>query len=196
MHKVAKTIIILLFAIVTGCSSRPTAPWRTQSENSIAKLVVPFHAQNTPVWCWAATIAMVVDYVHGYSIDDCQVLSEYDKTMGGLGRCCIYPAECFRAGSTLEMTIILREIYNVHSTPFLRPLSFGELRANIDRRRPMIAALQKPSGWGHVVVIAGYSYDGGVYVLDPIFKPYWVHYNVLVANWGYGIWTQTITIGT
>jgi hypothetical protein len=157
------------------------------------ELEVPFHRQNTMVWCWAAAIAMVGGYATNTNAEDCQVLAAYDRLLNGPGACCQVPGKCLRAGGTQEMATILANIYHLRGYHHVRALSFRELKNEIDRGRPMIAALQTGFS-GHVVVISGYEDPDVVVVLDPMSGRHEVTYSQLRANFQTGYWTETFTI--
>lgn len=157
------------------------------------ELKVPFHQQHTQVWCWAATIAMVGEYMTGQKAEDCEVLSAYDRALGGSGICCQNPQPCNRTGQVQEMKNIMGNLYKLSGYHHLRPLSFDELKKEIDNERPMIAALQTNFS-GHVIVIIGYSSPNKVIVLDPISGRHEVSYQQIIANFQTGYWSQTLTV--
>lgn len=164
------------------------------SNASYAKeLNVPFHGQHTLVWCWAATIAMVGEYMTGQKAEDCDVLSAYDRALGGQGLCCSNPQHCNRTGQVAEMKNILGNLYGISGYHYVRPLTYSELRNEIDNNRPMIAALQTNFS-GHVIVIIGYSSPDKVIVLDPMSGRHEVSYQQIKANFQTGYWSQTLTV--
>jgi hypothetical protein len=154
------------------------------------RLSVQLKRQHTPVWCWAAVIAMVVDYTQRFSLQDCEVLTEYDRSLGGPGLCCSAPATCLRGGLLDEMKAILSQIFGVHGIHELSPVSFRKVQTEIDAGRPLVAALRKGDA-GHVVVIAGYKDERRLVVLDPMHGTNVVSYDELVASWRNGVWTDT-----
>jgi hypothetical protein len=177
----------VLFAILFLAFSSPR-PARAE------ELDVQFHAQNTIVWCWAAAIAMVGDYVTGNTAEDCQVLAAYDRMLNGPGLCCQYPAPCTRTGGSQEIAVILGNIFGLTGRHFPRPLSYAELKDQIDANQPMIAALSTGFS-GHAVVITGYEDPNLVIVLDPMSGRQVVPYPQLRASWQHGFWSETFTVG-
>ena len=164
------------------------------STSLIAKEInVPFHAQHTPVWCWAATIAMVSEYVTGNPADDCDVLSAYDRALNGAGQCCNYPQSCLRTGGIHEMKNIMGRLYGMSGYHHVRPLSYSELKREIDNDRPFIAALRTQQS-GHVVVVTGYSSPNNVILLDPLSGRHVTPYSTLIANFQLGYWMETLTV--
>jgi Papain-like cysteine protease AvrRpt2 len=157
-------------------------------------LDIGLRRQHTPVWCWGATIAMAVEYLKNFDVQDCEVLAEYDMRFGGRGLCCLNALECLRTGGLGEMGGILGSIFAIHGRS-AGPLAFSDVVEQIDDGRPLIAGLRKPGG-GHVVVIAGYRKPDQVLVLDPIHGKVWAAYGTLVANWQYGIWTDSLVFST
>lgn len=159
------------------------------------ELPMKFHQQNTLVWCWAATIAMVVEYTKQFDLEDCAVLSEYDMQLGGWGLCCMQDISCNRTGETWEMEDILEKIFKIQCSYRRSAIPYHEIVDEIDAQRPLIAGLRKLGG-GHVVVISGYQYPSNVIVLDPLNGREIIPYATLKANWRYGIWSDTFTFST
>jgi hypothetical protein len=157
-------------------------------------LEIGLRHQHSQVWCWAATIAMVVEYLKSFNVEDCEVLAEYDMRLGGRGLCCLGANECARTGGLAEMGSLFSNVFGIHGQ-IKGPLPFGDIVEEIDHDRPLIAVLQRPGG-GHVVVLAGYREAGSVLVLDPIYGRSWASYGSLKANWQYGIWTNTFVFST
>lgn len=185
-------VIFRYFAIVSTLLAT-SLPILTEAEAS-KDLEMDLRRQHSQVSCWAATIAMVVEYLKSFNVEDCEVLAEYDMRLGGRGLCCSGANECMRTGGLGEMGILFSKIFAIHGQ-VKGPLSFGDIVEEIDHDRPLIAALQRPGG-GHVVVLAGYREADSVLVLDPIYGRAWASYDSLKANWQYGIWTNTIVFST
>lgn len=147
-------------------------------------LNVRFHRQNTMVWCWAASIAMVAEYMTGRSIEDCEVLSRYDAALGGRGACCQGDPRCVRGSRPDEIGPILSNIFGLRGSVLQRSLAWSEIVANIDSGRPVIAWVWNSMSSAHVVVISGYDDYGNVIVLDPLRGPLTVPYRGFATNWG------------
>lgn len=179
--KLARTVVALivlgLSAVGSFSGSGAAQPARER------ELPMVFHRQNTLVWCWAATIAMVVDYTQRFGLEDCQALAEYDMRLGGPGLCCTPAfATCTRTGGIGEMENILGTIFGVRGGFFPQAPSFPEIVAQIEAGKPLIAALMK-DGSGHVVVVSGYTTGDGVIILDPMVGRAVVPYPVLRTSW-------------
>lgn len=157
------------------------------------ELDVSFRRQHTLVWCWAATIAMVGAYVTGKGAEDCEVLSAYDRLLGGRGGCCEFPQRCARTGSSQEMKTILSRIFGLSGYHYPRALTYAELQREIDRGKPFIAAIRNGFS-GHVVVVSGYETPDRVIVLDPMSGRHVVRYGQLRQNFRLGSWTETLTV--
>lgn len=179
-----RTLLVILFLSVVFIGS----PKAYSSE-----LNINFHPQNTLVWCWAATIAMVVEYVTGNSIEDCEILNIYDSSRGGPGTCCRGDYRCIRTGQPNEMGHILGDLFGIHGRYISRPPSFDEIKLSIDNKHPLIATLQT-SGSGHVVVISGYELPDQVIVLDPMNGKHIVNYQTIISNFRYGNWVGSFLI--
>ena len=157
------------------------------------ELDVTFRRQHTQVWCWAATIAMVGAYVTGRGAEDCEVLSGYDRLLGGPGSCCQFPQRCARTGSSQEMKTILSRIFGLSGSHYSRALTYAELRREIDGNRPFIAAIRNGFS-GHVVVVSGYEAPDRVILLDPMSGRHVVPYGQVRQNFQLGSWTETLTV--
>jgi Papain-like cysteine protease AvrRpt2 len=157
------------------------------------ELDVSFRRQHTLVWCWAATIAMVGAYVTGRGAEDCEVLSAYDQLLGGPGSCCQSPQRCARTGSSREMKTILSRIFGLSGYHYPRPLTYAELKREIDRDKPFIAAIRNGFS-GHVVVVSGYETPDHVILLDPMSGRHVVRYGQLRQNFQLGSWSETLTV--
>jgi hypothetical protein len=157
------------------------------------ELEVSFRRQHTLVWCWAATIAMVGAYVTGRGAEDCEVLSAYDRLLGGPGGCCQSPQRCSRTGSSQEMKTILSRIFGLSGYHYPRPLTYAEVKREIDRDKPFIAAIRNGFS-GHVVVVSGYETPDRVILLDPMSGRHVVRYGQLRRNFQLGSWTETLTV--
>lgn len=143
-----------------------------------------YHRQHTQVWCWAASIAMVVEYIKGERIEDCEVLSLYDRQFGGPGRCCQGDTRCVRGSMPGEIGPILGNIFGVRGQVLNRGLSWQEVVANIDNDRPIIAWVWNSPTSAHVVVIVGYRDPGIIMIFDPLTGPKELPHNAFATNWG------------
>lgn len=161
------------------------APVSGQTDVQAASLPIRSLYQETEVWCWAAVSEMVFRY---YGVP--AVNPDYQcGIVGGLGgQCATNCYSCvFSAGQMSNLVAVMegyprfvsqyngRPSTEIDVTPLFRPLSFNELRAEIDASRPVVAAIS-PSGMStstpeHVSLVVGHQDDGGgdpiIYVNDP-----------------------------
>jgi hypothetical protein len=147
-------------------------------------LDLKFHRQNTQVWCWAASIAMVVEYLKGTPIEDCEVLSLYDRQFNGPGMCCQGDRRCQRGSMPGEIAPILGNIFDVHGRVLERGLSWNEVVANIDDDKPIIAWVWNSPTSAHVVVIVGYARPNTLVVFDPMAGRLNLPFDRGATNWG------------
>lgn len=148
-------------------------------------LGVPHKEQNTLVWCWGASIAMVAEYYTGAPTKDCEALSLYDRSGGGAGLCCISPRLCHRGAYPQEIEFILKRVYRIPTTTQGK-LSWTTVRAQIDRGHPVIAWFWNGPMSAHVVVIVGYDERGRTLVIhDPLYAdPVHVSYDQFASDYG------------
>ena len=155
-------------------------------------LPVPLKLQNTLVWCWAASAAMVIEYETRQPIIDCQVLDAYARAMGRSGGCCQFPARCMRGAIPGEIEqILLGHGINMRSQQFPAPLH--EVQQHLNRGHPLIIWLWRTPNSAHVVTIVGYR-GSALLVHDPMQGAVWVQDQVLRANWLTGVWRDTIFV--
>jgi hypothetical protein len=148
------------------------------------ELRVPFHRQNTQVWCWAASIAMVSQFFTGRPIEDCQVLSLYDQAFGGPGTCCSGDRRCMRGSMPGEIGPILTNIFGLQASTLSRGLSWNEFVMHIDNGKPVIAWFWNSPSSAHVVVLSGYDDSGNVVILDPMAGRLVLPFSGFATNWG------------
>jgi peptidase C39-like protein len=156
------------------CATTPTAPGCEAVPPSSRVLSITPIAQQTEVWCWAATAEMVFRHfnlpsVNGFGNYQCGIVAAY---FGGpcLQNCglCVSPIG--------GMTELNRVIVNygpvarqlglpspiLTSQLLFRALSFAETKSEIDAGRPVVAGITAggfpfPNFSQHVTVIVGYE---------------------------------------
>jgi hypothetical protein len=134
-------------------------------------LAVKHHPQSTPVWCWAASIAMATEFIQDRTVSDCEVATKLDRVSGGGGFCCdsqnrLRKADCFRGGTVPDMTSVMRS-FGLPVVQLNRPLTWDEVRNSIDSGHPIVIALNQLWGGGHAEVIVGYRAPGTLLIDDP-----------------------------
>ncbi|MBI5503650.1 MAG: C39 family peptidase [Deltaproteobacteria bacterium] len=157
-------------------------------------MAIRVRRQRTPVWCWAAAVAMVVEYIQGLSVQDCEVMAEYDMRLGGQGLCCAGARECVRTGFSSEMSLLLRS-FGISSEYRSAPILFSAVRDALDRGQPLIAELTNASG-GHVVVVSGYTLPDQLLIVDPAIGARTMKYDEFVGGTDRLPWTGTHILTT
>ena len=160
--------------------------------------------QEQSEWCWAAVAASVERYFNPAStMQQCDVANKVlpkefpnerlpQSDCGCCCQCCCDPDACNRPA---ELEIALRQVYKWRNT-LKRPLTFDEIRREIDRGRPVGVGITWDSGGGHFVVVRGYrllrSGERQVYVADPLNASGLVDIDEFtLAYYGDGAWTET-----
>lgn len=177
-----------------GSSGSPLTPIPTARV-----LPAAFVAQETEVWCWAATVTEVLNY-HGYPGAQCQIVGI--TTFANSTACCgvdprVGSGPCVRVGSTSEMVNVISYISAGRINPIVvsSPLTFNELRNEIGNGRPVIAYYRN-SFAGHVVVMYGYdTASSEIYIHDPINGQFRVPYSQTFAyapSFGGMVWAGAI----
>ncbi|MGD2067570.1 MAG: C39 family peptidase [Gemmatimonadota bacterium] len=148
-------------------------------------LSVPYRAQQTQVWCWAATSEMVLAY-YDVNIPQCEILSAWMQT-----NCCVVNPVCERTASLQVMQGTLNYFGGLESY-ISGALTFDQVRTEIDAGRPLILAYSN-SFAAHVVVLYGYDpRNASVYVHDPYFGSFNPPYGSSFNYGGTMYWYQTI----
>jgi Papain-like cysteine protease AvrRpt2 len=143
---------------------------------------VPFHAQNTMVWCWVAAAKMVAEYYARQSVpSQCEMLQmQYGVP------CCQYPQQCTRAGSIFEIQALIARFGGRPSG--IAPPADGFVLYDALRRGPIV--MHTRQGAGHFVVATGMRVVpssigplGIVAIHDPFFGRYEVTFPDLMQAW-------------
>lgn len=190
-HKISRIVILLLvlvFAISEACSNgdaSPTEPTGGGGGGSQRILSVPFIAQQTPVWCWAAVSEMIFRY-RGRGATQCQILSGWYR-----GDCCTFPQFCQTTAPIQAIQQTLYAFGGLNSATYPGPISFQNIQSEINSGRPVIVAY-RGSFSGHVVIIYGYDARGNVYIRDPYYGSFVVPYGASFSYGGQLIWSDTI----
>ena len=150
-------------------------------------------------WCWAA-VSMSVDHYFSPSstLSQCLIAREVLRPRA----CCADPDACNTPARLRDALQAIRRPFEVRRGP----LSFDEVRTQIDAQLPVCVRIGWSRGGGHFVVISGYhvSPSGAKFVKveDPLFPSSIVPYDVLVFSYqnaqdraGGGQWTTTFLLG-
>ena len=158
------------------------------------ELSIPLRTQHTDVWCWAASIGMIVEYTKAFAIQDCEVLNEYELRNGGRGLCCLASPECNRTGKLNEMSTIMNGIFKIEGGYRSGPVDFDALVQHIDSKKPIMAALVFGQG-GHVAVIVGYQKSTkSVIIYDPAHGRVVATYDSLIDRSSMPYWLGSFII--
>src|SRR5690606_35096701 len=91
--------IAAIFALMSLSTSPSLAqPFSQGPVIDEVQLRVPFHRQDTLVWCWVASAKMVVEAIGEEAPTQCQML---EQVYGA--PCCTQPWRCARAGHITEI---------------------------------------------------------------------------------------------
>ena len=138
------------------------------SPNPLAVALIP---QQTRMWCWAASCMMIVKYFKpSASISQCQEANSYygnEQT-----DCCSSPTpnDCVNGGWPNFGQFGFSSQRTADSGTGGLPLSWNDLKNEIDNGRPVAFSWHRKSGGGHMMVACGYQVtDGKNYVIvnDP-----------------------------
>jgi len=148
------------------------------------KLAIAPIAQETPVWCWVAVGAMVLNY---YDVPNLNPAGDYQcgiiaARFGPNTVCWTNCRACqVPAGAPSEITRMLREyppfagrlvnrrVSGLTSTHTLSAISKEQIKQEIDEGRPVIVGINPGGGPGpvsaHVALVIGYEEDNGALIL-------------------------------
>lgn len=125
---------------------------------------VPLIGQHTDMWCWAASAQMIMA-THGVNISQCEQANYWLNRNDACQQ--PTPADCVRGG----WPDFPHWGFNALAGPDGVALSFDEVRAQVDAKRPFAFSWHWTGGTqGHMMVVTGYSLAGGnelVHVNDP-----------------------------
>ena len=187
------TLAVIICAALSGCEeegdeefSLPQPPQPPQPPQTATRILsVPFVAQQTEVWCWAAVSEMIFRY-YGTGTNQCSILSAWTGI-----NCCQFPGYCRTAAPLHVIQETLYSLGGLGSYVHHGALSFHQIVQEIDAGRPMIVSYSG-SFVGHVVVLYGYNDAGEVYIHDPFYGTFVEPYaNTFVYN-GQLFWSTTI----
>lgn len=142
---------------------------------------VPFHRQETMVWCWVASAKMVSEYYNRRTPSQCRMLEDVYGAP-----CCSAPDMCARGGYIAEIQNLIHRFGG--RTSHVSPPGDGFALYATLRRAPIV--LHTRQGQGHFVVATGmrvvptqFGPLGVVSVNDPFFGVYDVEFPRLLQAW-------------
>lgn len=138
--------------LVAGCACKP---------DPVASQPVPLRAQETSMWCWAASGEMCMDFL-GTDVSQCD---EANKRFGHTD-CCTNPGNCVFGGWP-EFDKYGFSFNRTNNTA----LTFAQLQDQVFcKHKPIAFSWHWPGGGGHMMVVYGYAAVGGqqfVFYRDP-----------------------------
>ena len=194
VSKIVRSAVVLSLAVVictalSGCEEEGedgfSPPGPPPPRPAMRVLDVPFVAQQTDVWCWAAVSEMVFRY-YGTGTDQCRILSAWTGV-----NCCLFPSLCRTPAPLQTIQNTLYSLGGLNSYVNHGPLSFSQIVQEINAGRPMIVSYSG-SFIGHVVVLYGYSDDGRIYIHDPFYGTFVEPYANTFVYSGQLFWSATI----
>jgi hypothetical protein len=143
---------------------------------------VPFHAQDTMVWCWVAAAKMICEYYGRRPVpNQCEMLQ-----MQYHAPCCQDPRLCSRAGQMGEVQALIARYGGRFSSAV--PPADGFALYGVLRRGPIL--MQTRQGMGHAVVATGIRIVpspigplGIVSINDPYYGQYEITFPELINAW-------------
>jgi hypothetical protein len=160
----------------------PAPPSFDYSQFPPIRHAVPFHRQDTMVWCWVAAAKMVSEYYGRRPVpSQCEMLQlQYGAP------CCANPTLCSRAGFMPEIQMLVARFGGQFSS--VAPPANGFVLYAALQRGPIV--MQTRQGAGHAVVAVGmrlvrksFGPLGMVSINDPLFGQYEVEFPNLLKMW-------------
>ena len=179
-HALARNFVAIAFAVAAlgGCSGGGESSQPPTAPPASAKIlpVTPV-AQQTPVWCWAATAEMVFRYFNLPALNtdyQCGIVAAYGGPQSACFDNCL---NCISPIGGMAQLHTLINGYGIVANQYGFPsrmlsgrllfnaLTMQQVAAEIDAGRPIIAGIS-PGGFAypnfsqHVVLIVGYEING------------------------------------
>lgn len=183
INRLALSVFLSLTLLAgTGQAQYPYSPPFDYGRYPPINHAVPFHPQQTQVWCWVAAAKMVAEYYGRRPVpDQCAMLQlQYGAP------CCQYPQLCSRAGHIAEIQALIRS-FGGRSSNVALPAN-GFVLYNALRRGPIV--MHTRQGAGHFVVATGMRVVpspmgpmGMVAISDPFFGQYETDFPSLMQAW-------------
>jgi hypothetical protein len=177
----ARTLLLFaaVFAFAAGCDTQQSI----EQPPASASIAIDPVAQQTELWCWAATVEMVLRHYGAPNLNEggdyqCGIVAVYALISEGAGHPCTMDCrQCVEPINGMpEVERLVEEYGRVArsegmSSPILRAasvprrLTLLELMQDISAGRPIIAAVSSngqafPDANDHVVVLSGYDVSG------------------------------------
>ena len=183
IKRIVLTVFVLLtFLVGTDHAQYPYFPPFDYNKYPPIQHAVPFHSQQTMVWCWVAAAKMVAEFYGRQPVpDQCAMLEIHYGTP-----CCQYPQMCMRGGHINEIQALIGRFGGCSSS--VAPPANGFALYDALRRGPIV--IHTRQGAGHFVVVTGMRVVpspagplGMVSINDPFFGQYEIDYPRLMQAW-------------
>jgi Papain-like cysteine protease AvrRpt2 len=145
------------FDALIEATAVPVAAARTRAADGApwVRIAVDVPHQAQTLWCWCAVAVGVHRFFEpGFAAEQCQAAS----TILQAGDACAAPASP-DFNKTFKLSVALERLGNLDPPVVedaIASIAFNDVRAQIDRGRPMCARVEWPDRRGHFVVIEGY----------------------------------------
>ncbi len=149
-----KIFVIIGLAIVVLLVG--AAPQETATREVM--LDIPLQLQETALWCWAASTQMILKYM-GQPLTQCEQANRQFVRED----CC----ESDRSWRCVDTSWPRFYEHGFTSDSIDGALSWQQLKAELDAKRPIAFSWEWKLGGGHMMVAVGYSEPDKVYVNDP-----------------------------
>ncbi len=184
MLKPLRIFLLIALMLLTGLSRAqyPYAAPFNYSQYPPIQHAVPFHQQQTMVWCWVAAAKMVAEYYSRHPVpSQCEMLQ-----MQYRAPCCQNPNLCARGGYINEIQALIAR-FGGRTSGVSLPAN-GFVLYNALRRGPIV--MHTRQGAGHFIVATGMRVDptpggplGKVMINDPFSGQYEVDFPNLLQAW-------------
>jgi hypothetical protein len=126
-------------------------------------LAVTLEQQALSNWCWAA-VTSAVEYFYGeaYAAEQCAVATTFLMTP-----CCPPGPDTQDNPQNSVYNVLTALGNNAASGGVLGPIAYSQFTAEIDAGRPACGIVDWDSGGSHVLLLAGYTTDGDIWIDDP-----------------------------
>ncbi len=148
-----KIALLFLFLIILSDNVKGQGSRHSLETIEFGRLENFKHVPQTQTnWCWAATLAEVINTRKGTDLGDCEIVSEYFSN-----NCCSRLSRCNLQNSLLEFYKIV-EPYGLTTEIYYR-VDWETITNELRNSRPIIIRVESALGQGHFIVIAGFDHS-------------------------------------
>jgi hypothetical protein len=152
-----------ILTLLISLSALATPAWTASVALDESRLLKAYEFQKTPVWCWAASIQLALNY-HGFNISQPEIVKN------------TYGAEVAKTGNMLQISNNLNFVYksvnkrllvsaalvpvnNAPNTGNPWGITPESIVNHLRKGRPIVLAYQASPQRGHAVVLTGVEYN-------------------------------------